>query len=69
MAVVGLGAGAISCYAHAGDVIHFYEIDPVVCEIASNPELFSYLRHCPGAMIIPVMPVFLSISRKRKRTM
>lgn len=52
MAVVGLGAGAISCYAHAGDVIHFYEIDPVVCEIASNPELFSYLRHCPAELAI-----------------
>jgi hypothetical protein len=48
VAVIGLGAGALSCYANAGDDWTFYEIDPVVERIASNSEYFSYLSNASG---------------------
>jgi hypothetical protein len=48
IAVMGLGAGVMSCYAEPGQQWTFYEIDPLVESIARNPNLFTYLRDCPG---------------------
>lgn len=46
--VVGLGVGALSCYAEPGQDWRFYEIDRLVDDIARNPAFFSYLEHCAG---------------------
>jgi len=43
---VGLGSGAVSCYAEAGIRLTFFEIDPVVVRFASNPKYFSYVSDC-----------------------
>jgi spermidine synthase len=43
---VGLGAGAVAAYNRAGDRMTFFEIDPEVVEISSNPEIFSYTTRC-----------------------
>jgi ribosomal protein S18 acetylase RimI-like enzyme len=40
--VVGLGVGTVAAYGRAGDVIRFYEINPLVEPIARN--LFTYIR-------------------------
>ncbi|HZC19229.1 MAG TPA: hypothetical protein VE225_05935, partial [Rubrobacteraceae bacterium] len=48
VAVLGLGTGAMACYAHPGQRWTFYEIDPLVEGIARNSGLFTYLRDCPG---------------------
>jgi spermidine synthase len=48
VAIVGLGAGSLSCYAAAEDQWDFYEIDPAVERIARNPQYFTYLRDCPA---------------------
>ncbi len=44
--VVGLGAGALACYAKAQQNWTLYEIDPLVVDIASDPEYFTYLKLC-----------------------
>ncbi|MEY3289217.1 MAG: hypothetical protein RLZZ419_1459 [Pseudomonadota bacterium] len=44
--IVGLGAGALACYAKAEQNWTLYEIDPLVIDIASNPDYFSYLKRC-----------------------
>lgn len=50
--VVGLGAGTLACYAQPGQSWRFYEIDPEVARIASNPARFTFLSRCtPGAPI------------------
>ncbi len=50
---VGLGAGALACYAKPGQHWRFYEIDPLVIKIAQTAKFFSYLQHCaPKADII-----------------
>lgn len=41
--VVGLGTGAIAAYGDHGDTVTFHEIDPTVIDIASDPDLFTYL--------------------------
>jgi hypothetical protein len=43
---VGLGAGSVLCYSKPGQSWTFFEIDPLVREISSNPKYFSYLRDC-----------------------
>jgi hypothetical protein len=46
--VVGLGVGALSCYAQPGQHRRFYEIDGLIDEIARNTALFSYMGQCAG---------------------
>jgi hypothetical protein len=43
---VGLGAGALACYTKEGQLWRFYEIDPLVVEVAQNPAWFTYLSRC-----------------------
>jgi hypothetical protein len=43
IAVVGLGAGTMACYAGQAQVWTFYELDPAVARIAEDPRFFSYL--------------------------
>ena len=53
VAVIGLGAGAMACFAQPQQHWTFYEIDPVVVQIALDPSLFTYLRDCtPKAKIV-----------------
>jgi hypothetical protein len=53
MAVVGLGTGTLACYFEPGDTLDYYEIDPAVIRIATDPTRFSYLSRCaPDAAII-----------------
>jgi hypothetical protein len=44
--VVGLGAGTIACYEAPGEEFTFYEINPVVEQIARDSRYFTYLRDC-----------------------
>jgi hypothetical protein len=53
VAMIGLGAGAMACYAQPRQTWTFYEIDPVVAQIARDPSLFTFLRDCtPQAGIV-----------------
>jgi hypothetical protein len=49
---VGLGAGALATYARPGDQMTFYEIDPIVVAVASDPRYFTYLSDAPSAPTI-----------------
>ena len=52
IAAIGLGAGAIACHNEPGDEWVFFEIDPLIIEIARDERYFSYLSDCaPGAEI------------------
>jgi SAM-dependent methyltransferase len=43
---VGLGTGSVAAYVRAGDRLTFFEIDPLVIRISSDPAHFSYTRVC-----------------------
>lgn len=52
-AVVGLGAGEMACYLQPGESLTYFEIDPAVKRIASNPRYFTFLSQCaPAARIV-----------------
>jgi hypothetical protein len=46
VAVVGLGAGTLACYAEPGQRWVFYEIDPAVERVARRSEYFTFLQDC-----------------------
>ena len=49
-AVIGLGSGSLAAYGGAGQRMTFYEIDSAVADIASNPDLFSFLSDSTAAI-------------------
>lgn len=51
--IVGLGAGSTACYRQTGESFTYYEINPLVAEVARNPAFFTFLSHCaPDAPIV-----------------
>jgi hypothetical protein len=54
VAVVGLGAGSLAMYGQKGQQFTFYEIDPAVIRIASDPKKFTFLRDS-AANIQPIV--------------
>ena len=60
--VIGLGAGTLAAYGHAGDHIRFYEINPLVQPIAQN--LFTYLRDSSAQITIADGDARTSLTRE-----
>lgn len=45
---IGLGTGSLACYGRPGQKWTFFEIDPAMEKIARDPDLFTFLKDCPG---------------------
>lgn len=43
---VGLGTGSVAAYVRPGDRLTFFEIDPLVVRISTDPKIFSYTTEC-----------------------
>ena len=52
--LVGLGVGTLATYAQRGQVFDFFEIDPVVADLAKNPERFSFIQKSAGVVNVKV---------------
>jgi SAM-dependent methyltransferase len=48
---VGLGTGTVSTYVRPTDKLTFFEIDPLIVKIASDPRHFSYISQCADGPI------------------
>ncbi len=48
IAVLGLGAGVQSAFLEPGQRLTYYEIDPVVGDLATNPDLFTFTAESAG---------------------
>ncbi len=66
--LVGLGAGALVCYAKEHQHWIFYEIDPLVIDIANNPEYFTYLKRCGHNTTMRVGDARLSLEKEPDQT-
>src|SRR5215471_4639398 len=60
--VVGLGAGTLAAYCRPGDSYRFYEINPLVIEIARRD--FGYLSSCPNAPALILGDARLSLEKE-----
>lgn len=61
---VGLGAGALACYTKAGQNWRFYEIDPLVIQVAKDTKWFHYLERCNPQADMIVGDARLSLSKE-----
>lgn len=53
VAMVGLGTGSVACQVRGSDSLTYFEIDPSVVRIATDPKRFSFLSECkPDARIV-----------------
>ncbi|MBS0488642.1 spermidine synthase [Phenylobacterium sp.] len=48
---VGLGTGAVAAYSRKGDHLTFFEIDPLVIRLSTDPKYFSYTTTCAKGAI------------------
>ena len=62
--VIGLGSGTEACYSRPGQRWRFYEIDPVMVDIARDPQRFSFLSRCLPAAEVIVGDARLSLERQ-----
>jgi hypothetical protein len=46
VAVIGVGAGTLTCAAAPGESWKFFEIDQSMVDAASDPKYFSYIKNC-----------------------
>jgi SAM-dependent methyltransferase len=60
--IIGLGAGTIAAYGRGGDHYTFYEINPLVVELANNQ--FSFLRQSAAKITIVPGDARLSLERQ-----
>ncbi len=52
IAAIGLGPGVASCYAKPKQIFDYYEINPLIKNVALNPEYFTYLSNSKGRINI-----------------
>ena len=65
LGVVGLGIGTSAAWTEKGDRLRFFEIDPVVDELART--YFSYLEDAPAPVDVVLGDARLSLYREDKR--
>ncbi len=65
--IVGLGIGAMACYARPHETWRFYEIDPAVVRLARDGSQFTYLAACQPNADIVVGDATALLSRRRRR--
>ncbi|MGR9099741.1 MAG: fused MFS/spermidine synthase [Gammaproteobacteria bacterium] len=65
--VVGLGAGALACYAKKDQKWTFFEIDPTVIEIANDPQYFTYMKLCARNPVMRVGDARLTLAEEKDR--
>lgn len=62
MGVVGLGTGTLAAYGRGGDVLRFYDLNPLVVRLAKTQ--FTYLADCPAHIDIVPGDARLSMARE-----
>ncbi|MBM3499964.1 MAG: ferrichrome ABC transporter permease [Armatimonadetes bacterium] len=64
IAVAGLGVGTMAAFCEPQDYLCFYEINPVVVDLARDTSLFTYLSDCPGRVEVVLGDARLSLERE-----
>jgi hypothetical protein len=64
IAVVGLGTGTLASWGRSGDSIRFYEINPIVPEIATT--WFSYVRNSKASIEVVLGDARVQLARENR---
>ena len=62
--VVGLGTGSLACYAKENEQWRFFEIDPVIVDIASDATRFSFVHNCQPKLDLVLGDARLTIAKE-----
>jgi hypothetical protein len=62
--IVGLGTGSSACHKQEGEAWKFFEIDPAVISIASEPKNFTFISKCQPTPDIAVGDARLTIAKE-----
>jgi predicted membrane-bound spermidine synthase len=62
--IVGLGTGSLACYAEPDEQWRFYEIDPVMVEIARDATRFSFVHECQPNLDVVVGDARLTMGKE-----
>jgi SAM-dependent methyltransferase len=60
--VVGLGTGTLACYRKPGQIWQFFEIDPLMIEIARDRKIFSFIDRCAPDVTITLGDARLTLA-------
>ena len=67
MGAIGLGAGTVASYVRPGDKLTFFEIDPLVVKVATDPKRFTYISQCAtGPIDYVIGDARLTLARQPK---
>jgi hypothetical protein len=67
LGLVGLGAGTLAAYGRPNWYFTWFEVDPAVVRIASDPELFTFLSDSPAQIEIVVGDARVSLEKRPDR--
>lgn len=62
--VLGLGIGTLACYAKPGQIWSFYEIDPLVIDIARKQGWFTFLVNCTPKAAMHIGDARLTLAKQ-----
>jgi hypothetical protein len=65
-AIVGLGAGTLACHFGPSEQVTFYEIDPVVAQLASDKTRFRFLSDCDAKSDIVLGDARLTLAQQER---
>ena len=60
--IVGLGTGTLACYRKPGQSWQFFEIDPLMVEIARDKKVFSFIDRCAPDVAITLGDARLTLA-------
>ncbi|MGH1349535.1 MAG: spermidine synthase [Methyloligellaceae bacterium] len=64
--IVGLGAGSLACYKRPDELWTFYEIDPLVVQIASDSSRYTFLSDCAPKAPVIIGDARLTLQKDKK---
>jgi hypothetical protein len=64
--MVGLGVGSCAAYGVPGQRMAFFEIDPLVIDIAQSPKLFTFLRDSKADIAIEKGDARLTLAERKE---
>ncbi len=66
--VIGLGTGSLACLSAPGETWRFFEIDPVVIEIAAKSGNFTFIENCQPRLDVVIGDARLTMARETDAT-
>jgi hypothetical protein len=66
--IVGLGAGSLACYSRNHEAWRFFEIDPIVVDIAAKSNHFTFLANCQPRLDVVIGDARLTMAREADKS-